>query len=180
MRMHYAIPLLLLSLVGNPAAATKAVIHAPEIKITEASRSGRVSLAIVNHSVSTIKLWGEESSWGAGHWRVLVVRKGQLETFYQNPGERFTRNIPRPIDIGTGAQIEKTLDLNGGNWCLLDYCAAYNEQGINGQKVSFQPEDVVVVIYDVPRTDEAISMGVWYGVVATKHESGDRLSGVSR
>jgi hypothetical protein len=43
----------------------------------------------------------------------------------------------------------------------------YNEKGIGGQEISFEADDVIVVIYDVQRTVEAIKMGAWYGVAAT-------------
>jgi len=33
-------------------------------------------------------------------------------------------------------------------------------------KVNFAKDDQVVVVYDVPFTNEALKMGVWYGVTA--------------
>ena len=46
--------------------------------------------------------------------------------------------------------------------------------------VSFEPNDIIVVTYDVPRTDEAVKMGVWYGVAAAlitvPQSGGDTIS----
>ena len=135
-----------------------------DIKIVEVPPSGSVTVKISNSSKDLIKVWQESNSWGAARWRVLLIRKGHLETFFQNPNQRFTRNIPTSNEIAAGAQIEQKLDLNGGDWCGFGHCSAYNEHGFSGREASFEPGDIVVVTYDVPRTNEASKMGVWYGV----------------
>src|ERR1051326_7856661 len=70
-------------------------------------------------------------------------------------------------EIGAGAQTEQKLDLNGGNWCGFGHCCAYNEHGFGVREASFEPGDIIVVTYDVPRTNEATKMGIWYGVTAS-------------
>ena len=109
-----------------------------------------------------IRIWQESNSWGAAHWRVLLMRNGQLQTFFENPDQAFTRNIPAFNEITPGSHIEHKLDLSAESW-----------RGTEGQKVRFEHGDTVVVVYDVPRpyrwagaavTVEASKMGVWYGV----------------
>jgi YD repeat-containing protein len=137
-----------------------------EIKIAEVSHSGGITVKVSNGSKNSVKVWQESNSWGAARWRILRIRKGELETFFQNPNQRFTRNIPTSNEIALRAQIEQKLDLNGGNWCGFSHCSSYNERGFGGREVSFEMGDIVVVVYDVPRTEEATRMSVWYGATA--------------
>lgn len=152
--------------IGPVAKVQDQPMNDLELKITDASRSGHITVRLSNGSKGAVKLWQESNSWGAARWRVLRIRKGQLETFFQNPNQRFTRNIPTTIEITAGAHIEQRLDLNGGNWCGFGRCSSYNERGFGDREASFESGDMVVVIYDVPHTDEARKMGVWCGVTA--------------
>jgi len=137
-----------------------------EIKIAEVSHSGAIVVETRNASNVPVRIWRESGSLGADRWRVLRIRKGQLETFFQNPNQRFTRNAVVPVEIAVGARIQQKLDLNGGNWCGFGHCSSHNEHGFGGREASFEPGDIIVVTYDVPRTNEASKMGVWYGVTA--------------
>ena len=103
---------------------------------------------------------------GAVHWRIFLVREGRLETFFQNPDQGFTVNWPVSIEIAAGGQIVRKFDLNGGNWCGLGHCSSHSERGFGGKTMSFEPNDTVIVIYDVPVTQEGSDNGVWYGVIA--------------
>jgi hypothetical protein len=96
----------------------------------------------------------------------LLIRNGRLEVFFQNPDQEFTRNGPAFDEIPGGGHIDQKLDVNGGNWCGLGRCSIYNEHGFGGKLLTFEPNDIVIVIYDVPVTQEARDHGVWYGVVA--------------
>jgi hypothetical protein len=98
---------------------------------------------------------------------VLRTRNGQIDTFYQNPRQAFTRNVPAFDTIGGDVRLEVTLDLNGGNWCWLDACASHDERGIRGKTVTFEPGDFIIVVYDVPTTQRAIDNNVWCGVIAS-------------
>ena len=151
--------------LGSMGAQDKSM-NGLEIKIAEVSPSGGITVEISNASKDPIKVWQESNSWGAARWRVLRIRKGQLETFFQNPNQRFTRNIPTFSEIAGGAHIKQTLDLNRGNWCGLGHCSSHDEHGFGGQEVGVEPNDIIVVTYDVPRTNEAVKLGVWYGVAA--------------
>jgi len=135
-----------------------------KVNIVEVLPSGRITVELSNSSKELIRIWRDSNSWGAARWRVLLVRKGRTENFFQNPNQVFTRNIPTFDEPVAGARIEKKLDLNGGNWCGLGHCASYNQRGFGGEKISFEPNDMIIVIYDVPVTIEAHKMGVWYGV----------------
>jgi hypothetical protein len=151
------------SAVGEREASVDRV----SLKVTKVSNSGIISIQLTNSSKELIKLWKDSNSWGAARWRVLLIRKGQLETFYQNPDQEFTVNMPSFHEIAGGANIEQKLDLNGGNWCGAGHCASYAERGIGGREVKFEQGDLTIVIYDVPFFPESLSMGVWYGVAAT-------------
>ena len=94
------------------------------------------------------------------------MRKGQLETFFQIASQIFTINRPTFNEIAEVGRLEQKLDLNGGNWCGLGHCSIYNQRGFGGKILTFEPNDTVIVIYDVPVTQEARDNRVWYGVIA--------------
>lgn len=135
-----------------------------KISITAISYSGSISLEMQNASKLPIRIWTEANTWGAAHWRVLLLRNNQLQTFYQNPNQDFSRNIPSFDELPGGKSLKKVLNINDGEWC-----------GMEGKKVSFQKGDAIIVIYDVPILDPcpgsrihmvAYESNVWYGVVA--------------
>ena len=143
------------------------------LAIKEVKPSGVVTVEINNSSQKPIRIWNEANSWGAAHWRVLRIRKGNLETFVENPNRSFTRNFPGFEEIAGGAKIEQELSLNNGNWCGFGHCSPYYEHGFGGREVSFERGDVLIVIYDVPKqlvlseapdSVQAGKAGVWYGV----------------
>lgn len=137
-----------------------------DLQIMTASRTGRITVKVGNPSKTTIKLWNESNSWGAACWRVFVIRNGQIETFYQNPYQIFTVNAPEATEVAGGAHIERSLDLNGGNWCESGYCSSYNQRGFNGGAMAFEQNDIIIAVYDVPPSTEARKMAVWHGVSA--------------
>ena len=128
--------------------------------------SAQMTIELENSSKKPLKLWDESNSWGAACWRVLVIREGKVKTFFRNPDQGFTKNNPTFVEIAAGGHIERKLDLNGGNWCGLGRCSIYNERGFGGEKVSFESNDMLIIIYDVPSTQEARDEGVWFGVIA--------------
>lgn len=141
-------------------------INSVKIGKVEASRSGEIAVELLNSSKKPIKLWKDSNSWGAVPWRVLLLRKGQLETFFQNPDQIFTVNRATFNEIAPGGRLGQRLELNDGNWCGKEHCAPHSERGFGGEKISFESNDMLIVIYDVPATQEARDLGVWYGVVA--------------
>jgi hypothetical protein len=141
-------------------------INSLRIGKVEVSREGIISAQLENSLSEPVKVWEDSNSWGAACWRVLLLRKGQVQTFFQNPDQGFTVNTPTFNEIAGGRHLEQKLDLNGGNWCGLGRCSIYNERGFGGEKIRFEANDVVIVMYDVPTTQEARDLGVWYGVVA--------------
>jgi hypothetical protein len=136
-----------------------------QLKIVETSPSATVIVQLRNPSDRPIRIWKESNSWGTAHWRVLVLRKGKLLTFFQNPDQHFTKNNPAYDELSAGGKVDRKLDLNEGNW------RADASEG----KAEFASGDTVIVIYDVPKvfpwqgakvTVEASNMGVWYGFVS--------------
>jgi len=151
---------------GQGVVECKPATVEPTIKIVKVSPTGSIALEINNPSMEPLKLWQESNSWGAARWRLLRIRHGQIEVFFQNPNQIFTANIPTFDTIAPGAHIKHTLDVNGGNWCGLGHCVSYNERGLGGKKISFEANDTIIVVYDVPLTDVAEDMYVWHGVAA--------------
>jgi hypothetical protein len=126
-----------------------------QLSIAQASSSGAAVVRITNASEKPLRMWKDSNSWGAARWRILLIRKGQLHTFFQNPDHDFTRNIPSFNEIAPGASIEQKLNLNDGDW-----------RGIDSGKVQFTSGDYLIVLYDVPFTPEALNSNVWYGVAS--------------
>ncbi len=164
MKLSFCSVLLFANLFCLSAAASGKSMNELELKITDVSPSGTISVEVDNTSSKPVRIWKESNSWGAGRWRVLLIRGDRLKTLFQSPDQGFTRNVPGFDEIATGGHIEKKLDLNGGNW-----------QGLDGTRISFEPGDTIIVVYDVPKefgwSDSSIAekvrgMKVWYGVIA--------------
>jgi hypothetical protein len=166
MKMTFYALFITVNLLLGSAAAKEQSMKELQIKIAEVSPSGCIVVEVSSTSEDPVKLWQGSNSWGAARWRVLRIRKGILQSFYQNPDRRFTRNIPSFNLIAERANIKQKLNLNGGNWCGFGYCSSHDEHGFGGKDIFFEPGDVVVVTYDVPRTNEAVEKGIWYGVSA--------------
>jgi hypothetical protein len=164
--MPFCTLLLFASLFCGPASAKDESGNELRLKIADIGRSGTLTIQISNYSKEPIRIWEDANSWGAARWRVLLLRRGQLETFFENPNRIFTVNFPSFETIAAGASLERKLDLNGGNWCGLGHCSSYSQRGFGDKNASFERGDTLIVIYDVPGTHEAGNMGVWFGVTA--------------
>jgi hypothetical protein len=114
-----------------------------------------------------IRVWRESNGWGAARWRVLRIRGGKLAAFYENPVQDFLINAPQVSEILPGKHVERTLDLNGGNWCGFDRCTKEYERRSVDQSLYFELGDIAIIIYDVPfMPPESWQLKVWYGVIA--------------
>jgi len=173
MRMFVCGLLLLISSTSAIAAQKENALGGLTLAIKEVDPSGVITVEINNSLRKPIRIWNEANSWGAAHWRVLLIRNGRLMTFYENPDQMFTRNGPGFKEIAGGAKIERQLSLNNGDWCGFGHCSSYSDHGFGGREVNFKRGDILIVIYDVPKQDvfpeapitvEASKMGVWYGV----------------
>lgn len=125
------------------------------VTVLEVTHSARIRVVLANSSKEPVKVWKESNSWGWARWRVLVLRNGNLRTFFQNPDQDFTVNLPTFVEIPQGSRFEQRLDLNDGSWKSSD-----------GGRVTLGPGDTAIVVYDVPFTQECLKLGVWYGVAA--------------
>ncbi len=157
--------LLLISSTGAVAGQKENTMSGLTLAIKEVKPSGVVTVQISNSSQTPIRIWKESNSWGATHWRILLIRNSRLKTYFENPDPMFTRNIPTFNEVAAGGHFERTLDIAGEGW-----------RGPDVQTTEFVRGDVLIVIYDVPRPDvypedpvsvEAAKMGVWYGVAAS-------------
>jgi hypothetical protein len=128
-----------------------------QLFIVKVDSSGGITVRMANASQQKLKVWTEANSWGALRWRVVMIRKGQIRTLFEDAdGVGFTRNIPVADTIPVGSHIDRHLDVNGKYWSRYE-----------GDKVHFEPGDQLIVIYDVPPESEAKQMHVWYGVTAS-------------
>lgn len=151
---------------GDKQLRAEKLVNALRINKVDLSLPAQVTIELENPSKGALRVWENSNSWGAASWRVLLLRKGQTEIFFQNPDQMFTVNTPRFNEIAAGGHIVQKLDLNGGNWCGLGHCSIHSERGFGGTLFTFEPNDTVIVIYDVPVTKEAGDHHVWYGVIA--------------
>jgi hypothetical protein len=135
-----------------------------ELKIAESSPSGVITIEMNNSSAKPLRIWDESNSWGAARWRVVVIRNGKTQSFFENPDQDFLRNVPTFEEIVHGKQKTHKLDLNDGNWCGLGYCTSYGQRRLTAEQIRLQSGDTIVVSYDVPFAPESLRLGVWYGV----------------
>lgn len=144
----------ILALYGDSTGANS-VRNKLSVVILEVGYSAKIKAALANPSKEPARVWKESNSWGAARWRVLILRNEKLRTFFQNPDQDFTVNLPTFAEIPAGSQLEQSLDLNDGSWRSSD-----------GEQVSLAPGDTAILIYDVPFTQECLRLRVWYGVAA--------------
>ena len=142
---------------GGSTVANMDARNNPSVAVLEAAHPAKIRVLLANSSKEPLKVWKESNSWGAARWRALLLRNGKLRTFFQNPDQDFTVNLPAFVEIAAGSHLEQNLDLNDGSW-----------RSSKGEKeqVTLVPGDTLVLIYDVPFTQECLKLGVWYGVVA--------------
>jgi hypothetical protein len=135
-----------------------------ELKIVKvAPQEGAIT--VETGSSSPVRLWRNSNSWGYTAWKILRVRGGQVAAFYQNPFQVITKNNPTFDTIGGDVRREETLHLNGGDWCSVGVCTPYFRQGVGGKTITFEPRDLLIVLYDIPITQEAQARAVWYGAM---------------
>jgi len=142
--------------VGSAVAASD-VLKDLKLTVVKVSHSGTVTVSMTNSSrQKSLRVWRESNSWGALRWCVLLIRKGQVSTIFEDPdGVGFTRNIPTFDEIAAGSYIDRQLDVNGEYWSHA-----------GRDKIHFETGDQVIVLYDVPPENEAKQMHVWYGVAS--------------
>lgn len=139
---------------------------APDVAILRVSPAARVEVRMSNSSTASIRLFEDWNSWGAMNWRVLRIRNGKTDTFYQSPYQGFTRNFPASFELRPGDHHNATLDINGGYWCGLGRCSFDEKNSLGGQKITFEKGDQIIVIYDVAPSEESQKFHVFSGVVA--------------
>lgn len=139
---------------------------APKLTILKVSMAATLDLRLANTSSHAIRLFEEANSWGAMNWRVLRIRNGQVDTFYQSPYQLFTKNNPKSYELASGAHRDSALDINGGNWCGLGHCSSWDEKGLGGKRVTFAKGDQIIVIYEAPVSKESQQLKVFSGVTS--------------
>jgi len=138
---------------SEPATAVGRPVNRLELEIVDTRANGTIVVAMHNRSSNSLRIWNDSNSWGAGRWRVLLVHGRQVLMFHENPDRSFTRNGPGFTEITPRQHTERKLDLNDERWL-----------GPANRRI--ESGDVVIVLYDVPLTDEATQYKVWYGVAS--------------
>lgn len=148
---------LALALAVTTASGASESLRDLELTVVDVTHSGSITVRMANSShQKPLKVWTEANSWGALRWRVVIIRRGQTRTVFEDAdGVGFTRNIPVADTIKVGSHIDRHLDVNGEYWSTA-----------GGEKVHFESGDQLIVIYEVPPENEAKQMPVWYGVTA--------------
>jgi hypothetical protein len=181
--MKTALCILLLGFGALSAAAqdedwgeSKDLLHL-NLEITQVRPEGKIAVRIGNVSEKPLRIWEEWNSWGAAHWRVIRIRQGQVDTFFEEVACGWTANWPEFLEIAAGEHTERVLDLNG----TAPTCSPW--RGLRGGKIRFVSGDKLIVVYDVPFRFPARDLGpvyarppslakkmrgvsVWYGVAA--------------
>lgn len=159
--------LLLLFLVCGNAASVDASRSYLNLEITSVEAKGILEVVLKNTNDEKIKIWKDSNSWGFARWRVIRIREGKIDVYYQNPERVFTRNIPSYNFVERENPIKMRFDLNDGEWCKQENsCGNAEEKNSQFSHFDFKPSDFLIIIFDVPRTTEALSLDVWYGVTA--------------
>ncbi len=82
-------------------------------------------------------------------------REGHVDSFFEEVATGFTANWPEFTEIPGNGHTRKAIDLNGPDGYSV-------WRGLHGKKVSFEPGDTVIVVYDVPPTPDARDLGCRY------------------
>ena len=137
-----------------------------KIEATYRGMPGAISVELINASNADLLLWKDSNSWGNARWKIVVVNGMKVDVFYQSRDSVFTRNVPSFDVIKKAGAKSVDLNLNDGSWRTCRGSCPANEKAVGKDAlVALSSNDVVTVIYDVPRSSEAIQMRVWNGVV---------------
>jgi hypothetical protein len=161
--------LMFCALFCDPAAGQTWSMNEIAIRISKISYSGEIGVSIANTSGKPVRIWNDSNSWGAGRWRIFVVSKGHLESFFQDPAQNFTQNMPTFREIAPGTHDEEKLNPNDDEWCSVGHCRngyPFIHKQEDERKTSFQAGDLIIVDYDVPSFPESLRLRVWWGVSA--------------
>lgn len=126
-----------------------------DMKIVELTDPGRIKIEVRQTEGRSFRLWNDSNSWGAARWRVLILRGDELTALVQQRPPAFTRNGPGYSEYLTNFSLE--LILTESDWAT-----------IKGSFGGFNHEDQVIVIYEVPVTQEAFKFGVWHGTIVAR------------
>jgi hypothetical protein len=114
-----------------------------------------IRVEIENDSEKSLKVFKTTNGWGANRHRVLVIRKKRVYGFFEDSHQAYFYSHPSSSEIAPHSHLKRLLDLNDGNW-----------KGSEGRRFVLQSGDSVVVLYDVPFTEETKKLNVWCGFAA--------------
>lgn len=108
-------------------------------------------VVLVNTGSADVRLWNTGNHWGDRVLSFEVLHGGRVWRLVSRPQE-YTRNVPSSFVLPAGARHEWPFDLGDGDW----------EADVPIEQLTI-PGAQLVAVYDVPRSPEAESHGVWTG-----------------
>ena len=124
------------------------------IEVDATTGGGSISVELKNDSEKPLKIFKTTNGWGANRYWVQVIRKARVYGFFEESKDAYFYTHPGFSEIAPHSRLERSLDLNDGNW-----------GGRRGRRFALQSGDRVVVLYDVPFTKAAEKFNVWCGFV---------------
>jgi hypothetical protein len=126
-----------------------------ELRVLKVSPPHAVSVELRNSTSQSLRVFSESNRWGAARWRLLRVRGEDVALAYQVPVHAFSRNLPGYDELPAQATWRREFDLDEAAWHTPGPAT-----------LMLDPGDLIVVIYDVPVSDEARRLGVWHGAIS--------------
>jgi hypothetical protein len=153
---------LLILVSGSSIVHSQPIIQTQplDLRIESVQAPSIVKVAISRTDGGKYRVWRDSNSWGAAHWRVLVIRGGALHLFRQDANLLFTRNIPEFLE--TSVPLRLQLDLRSRDWLGPDHA-----------RFAFESGDRIIVLYDVPPTVEANRDAVFNGILSAMFDNPD-------
>lgn len=114
-------------------------------------------VTVLNRGEQNLRLWDRHNSWGWSMFSLLLVISGSAqEREMTAKAVRWTRNVPRALDLPVGEQLDYELRHDDPSWEGLDNANAWLSQPLQ-----------VRVRLRIPETPEALEQGVFIGEAIT-------------
>jgi hypothetical protein len=147
--------LVFLTLPCLKAAGQECVKEPLRITVDATSGKGSIGVEMENGAEKPVKVFKTTNGWGANRYRVLVIRKERVYRFFQDSHQAYFYSHPSSSEVAPHSRLKLVLDLNDGDW-----------KGSASRRFALKSGDRVVVLYDVPFTEEAKKLSVWCGLAS--------------
>ena len=109
------------------------------------------TVVLINARDVAVRTWRLGNEWGDEMISFEVLNDSTVTRVTRSP-QVYTRNVPGSIEVLAGSRHCVPFDLGDGSWQL----------GAPAREL-FGPGARIVAVYEVPRSDEASTAGVWAG-----------------